>query len=534
MAIRYKNEIIIIDAGMMIPDAEMLGIKKIIPNFKYLKKNKKLIKGLVITHAHEDHIGALPYLFQEINTPIYATKLTLGLARNRLKYKNLANQTNFIEIKPKEKIKIGTAFEIEPISVCHSIPDSVALAIKTDVGTIIHSGDFRIDPTPVDNVKTDLNRFKELGKKKVLLLMSDSTNANLNGKSSSEKDVGKFFLSVFKKAKSKIIVSSFSSHIHRIQMVINAAEKLNKKVSIVGKSMVDTVNIALKLGYINFPPNTKIPAEQISRYQPNELVILTTGTQGELNSALCRLSENDYRDLKINKGDTVIISAHAIPGNEKFVNKTIDNLFRRGADVYYDINENIHISGHAFKNDQKLLLNLVKPKFFVPIHGDYRHLLCHTKTALEAHVKKENIFIMENGDILEILETGQKAHIAGKMGSSSKLIDGISFVEPNNKIIGQRKDLSRNGTLAVSCLYNKISFEVIESPKITSWGLIYDEEKHLIEDLPEFITAKFSQATKTEGFDQKNIEKKLKENISNYIYNKLKRRPVICLLFQAI
>lgn len=419
MAVNYNNEIMVIDAGLMFPEDEMLGIDIVIPDFTYLIENKEMIKGIVLTHGHEDHIGALPYVLKEINVPVYGTRLTLGLVQEKLKENNVAN-AKLNPIRPKDMIKLGRNFRVEFFKVSHSIPDVVGLAIHTPVGTILHTADFKFDQTPVDGEVTDFARIAELGNKGVLVLLSDSTNVERPGFTLSERAVGQTFDEIFRTAGERIIVATFASNVHRIQQVINAAYKYNRKVAIVGRSMVNVVTIAKETGYLSVPENTLIEIEEIANYARNRVTILTTGSQGEPMSALTRMAMSDHRKVEIIPGDTVVVSASPIPGNEKLVARTINQLFHQGAEVIHESVSGIHVSGHASQEELKLMLNLVRPKFFVPVHGEYRHLVKHANLASQLGMPTENIIVAENGQVLEL--TADTASIGGRVTAAGSLL----------------------------------------------------------------------------------------------------------------
>ena len=438
--IRYGDEMIVVDSGLMFPENDMLGVDLVIPDFNYLLENQECLKAIVLTHGHEDHIGALPYVLKKLSVPVYGTKLTLGILEGRLR-ENGVDSGNLHAVTPGEIIMLG-CFSVGFIRVNHSIPDSVGLSIKTPLGMIVHTGDFKIDYTPVDGKMTDFRRLADIGNKGVLLMLADSTNSEREGHTPSEKTVGIAFNREFQKAAGRIIVATFSSNVHRIQQVIDNAVKYNRKVAILGRSMVNVVNISQELGYIHAPEGTLIDIEEVGNYPANKIVIITTGSQGEPMSALTRMALSDHRQVDILQGDTVIISATPIPGNEKLVAKTIDNLLRLGANVIYSRNDGIHVSGHASREELKLIHNLIKPKFFIPVHGELHHLFAHAKLAEELGMPKENIFVGENGFVFEF--TKERGRIAGRINWGIIMVDGLGVGDVGNIVLRDRRQLSQS------------------------------------------------------------------------------------------
>ncbi|WP_303685174.1 ribonuclease J, partial [Anaerovibrio lipolyticus] len=478
--VRYGEEILLIDAGLMFPDEEMLGIDLVIPDFTFLVENREHVKAIVLTHGHEDHIGALPYVLKEINVPVYGTRLTLGILEGRLKENGVSNDM-LRPVKQGDSIKAGS-FNVNFIRVNHSIPDAVGLAITTPMGTIVHTGDFKLDYTPIDGKMTDFRRFSDLGNKGVLVMMADSTNAERLGHTPSESTVGASFEKAFHNANSRIIVATFSSNVHRIQQIINTAVTYKRKVAVLGRSMVNVVNISRELGYITAPEGTIIDIDEINNYPANQVVVITTGSQGEPMSALTRMSQSDHRKVGIVPGDTIIISATPIPGNEKLVSRTIDNLLKLGANVVYGRENGIHVSGHASQEELKLMHNLVRPKFFIPVHGEYRHLVKHAKLAQELGMKKENIFISENGQILEF--TKNKGVVAGKVTSGRILVDGLGVGDVGNIVLRDRRQLSQDGIIIIVVTMDKEQGVVVAGPDIVSRGFVYvRESEELMDDV---------------------------------------------------
>ena len=468
--IQYEDDILLIDAGLMFPDEDMLGIDLVIPDITYLLENQDKIKGIVLTHGHEDHIGALPFVMKQIDVPVYGTRLTLGILEGRLKENNV-DCGNLHAVMQGDIVNIG-CFSVGFIRVNHSIPDAVGLSIKTPLGMIVHTGDFKLDYTPIDGKMTDFKRFSDLGNKGVLLMMADSTNAEKEGHTLSERTVGVAFDKAFHNAKQRIIVATFSSNVHRIQQVIDTACRYNRKVAVLGRSMVNVVNISLELGYIHAPEGTIIDFDDIGNYTVSHVVIITTGSQGEPMSALTRMAMSDHRKVNIVPGDTIIISATPIPGNEKLVSRTIDNLLKLGANVIYGRNEGIHVSGHASEEELKLMHNLVRPKFFMPVHGEYHHLVKHAKLARDLGMPKENIFIGENGQILEI--TKEKGALTGKVTAGRVLVDGLGVGDVGNIVLRDRRQLSQDGILIIVLTMNKQTGEVLSGPDIVSRGFVRD------------------------------------------------------------
>lgn len=531
MAIRYKNEIMVIDSGLMFPEDELLGIDIVIPDFTYLIENKGLVRGIFLTHGHEDHIGALPYVLKEIKVPVYGTKLTLGLLQGKLKENNITG-ANLIPIRPKEMVNLGS-FNVEAFRVSHSIPDPVGLAIHTPVGTILHTGDFKFDQTPVDGVVTDFSRIAQHGEKGVLVMLSDSTNVERPGYTMSERIVGNTFEETFSMGKERIIVATFASNVHRYQQVINAAHKHNRKVAIVGRSMVNVASIAQELGYLKVPPNILIDIEEISNYPRNRLVILTTGSQGEPMSALTRMAMSDHRKVDIVPGDTVIISATPIPGNEKLVARTINQLYRQGAEVIYEATSGIHVSGHASQEELKMMLNLVRPKFFVPVHGEVRHLIKHAHLAESMGIPKENIFVAENGQILEF--TAKTGVVGGRVTSGRILIDGLGVGDVGNIVLRDRKQLSQEGILIVVVTISKEANQLVAGPDIVSRGFVYVREaEELIDEAKEQVKIVLDRCFEKKVSDWATIKSQVRDALGRHLYEKTGRRPMIMPIIMEI
>jgi len=528
----YGDDIIVVDCGLTFPEDDMLGIDLVIPDISYLTKNREKVKGLILTHGHEDHIGAVPYFLKEINVPVYGTRLTLGLLKYKLEEHGLLSTTEMIDIEPGGTFKLG-AFKVEFIRTNHSIADSVALALHTPVGIIVHTSDFKIDYTPIEGKATDLARLSDLGKKGVLLLMCDSTNAERPGYTMSERTVGETFEEIFMDAKSRIIVASFASNVHRIQQIIDAAYKFNRKVTVVGRSMVNVVNVAMELGYLNVPEGTMIDLDMIDKYPSNRVVIITTGSQGEPMSALSRMAVNEHKKVEIEPGDLIIISASPIPGNEKSIFKVINELFKKGADVIYESLADVHVSGHACQEELKLIHNLVKPKFFMPVHGEYRHLKQHANLASKMGMPPENIFVMEIGRVLEL--TSDSARVNGTVSSGRILVDGLGVGDVGSIVLRDRKLLSQDGLIVVVITTEKESGQIVAGPDIITRGFVYvRESEDLIENAREIIKKTLAKLEGKKGNDWSAKKGIIKDDLREYLYEKTKRKPMILPIIMEI
>ncbi|QDR80559.1 Ribonuclease J1 [Sporomusa termitida] len=529
--IRYGDEIIVVDAGLMFPEDDMLGIDLVIPDISYLLDNRELVKAIVLTHGHEDHIGALPYVLKQLSVPVYGTRLTLGILEGRLKENNVS-ASNLHAVKSGDQIQIGH-FSIGFIRVSHSIADSVALSIKTPVGVIVHTGDFKLDQTPVDGKVTDFHKFAELGDQGVLVLLADSTNAERPGYTPSEKSVGVTFDDAFRNARERIIIASFSSNIHRIQQAIDTACKYRRRVAILGRSMVNVVTIALELGYLNIPEGVIVDIDEINNYPSSGIVILTTGSQGEPMSALTRMAMSDHKKVEIIPGDTVIISATPIPGNEKLVSRTIDFLFRQGAEVVYESTSGIHVSGHASQEELKLMHNLLRPKFFIPVHGEYRHLIKHSKLAQSLGMAKENIFVAENGQVLEF--TADKGAVTGKVTSGNVLVDGLGVGDVGNIVLRDRRQLSQDGILIIVVTMDKQRGQVAAGPDIVSRGFVYvRESEQLMEDAKERVKQALEKCELNNITEWAAIKSNVRDTLGKYLYERTRRRPMILPIIMEV
>lgn len=530
--IQYGKDILVVDAGLMFPEEEMLGIDIVIPDISYLMDNKENIKGILITHGHEDHIGALPYVLQQINAPLYGTKLTLGLVEGKLKEIKLKRDISMNVITPPKTFEIGN-FTVEFIRVNHSIPDAVGLAIHTPAGIICHTGDFKLDQTPVDGQIADLHKFADLGSKGVLALLSDSTNAEREGYTMSEKVVGNTIEEIFRTAPSRIIVATFASNIHRIQQIFDAANKFDKKVVVVGRSMVNVVNIALDLGYLTIPKELLKDIEDLNNLPSDKVVIITTGSQGEPMSALTRMAMSEHKKVGIIPGDTVMISATPIPGNEKFVARTIDRLFKQGANVIYEALSGVHVSGHASQEELKLILNLVRPKYFIPVHGEYRHLVHHAELAKQVGIPDENIFIPENGRIIEF--TQDSARLAGKVTSGKVLVDGLGVGDVGNIVLRDRKQLSQDGILIVVVTIDRQTAEVVAGPDIISRGFVYvRESEELMEQARDKVRQALKKCQEEEITEWSTIKSQVRECLGKFLFEQTRRRPMILPIIMEV
>jgi len=531
MAIKYQETIVVIDAGLMFPEDELLGIDMVIPDITYLVENKDKVKAILLTHGHEDHVGALPYVLREINPPVYGSKLTLGIVEGKIKEHNLDNP-QFNVVRPRDKVKIGP-FEVEFFRVSHSIPDSMGLAIHTPLGIIFHTGDFKLDQTPVDGQVADFRKMAELGEKGVLVMLSDSTNADRSGFTMSEKVVGNTFDELFGKCSGRIIITTFASNIHRIQQVISTAEHYDRKVAVIGRSMVNNVKISSQLGYLDLPEGILIEMEEINNYPPEKVVIVTTGSQGEPMSALTRMATADHRWVGIQPGDTVIISATPIPGNEKLVAKTVDLLFKQGAEVIYERSAGVHVSGHAAQEELKIVINLIKPKYFIPVHGEYRHLMKHAKLAESLGIPRTRIFVAENGQIIEIGK--KKAAIAGKVTAGKVLVDGLGVGDVGNIVLRDRKQLSQDGIMIVVVTINKENGEVVAGPDIVTRGFVYvRESEQLIENAKLKVKEALDLCFRKNITEWAVIKSQVREKLGKHLYEKTGRRPMILPIIMEV
>lgn len=528
--IEYNGSIIVIDCGLAFPEDEMLGIDLVIPDITYLKKNSEKVKGIILTHGHEDHIGALPYVLKELNVPLYGTKLTIGLVENKLKEHNL------LRTSKRNCVSTGDIIDIEPFKVefirtNHSIADAVALAIHTPVGVIIHSGDFKIDYTPIHGNAIDLQRFAVLGSKGVLALLSDSTNAERKGYTMSERTVGNAFEDIFAEATNqRIMVATFASNVDRVQQIIYAAYKYNRKVAVVGRSMVNVVKTASELGYLDIPANTLIEISDVKKYNDEQIVIIMTGSQGEPMAALSRMASSEHRQLDIKPGDKIILSSSPIPGNEKTVSKVINELFRKGADVVY---EDAHVSGHACQEELKLLFSLVKPKYFIPVHGEYRHLKHHAELVRTLGMPKENIHILSTGDILELTKDTSK--VSGTVQAGQILVDGLGVGDVGNIVLRDRRHLSQDGLLVVVVTIERESNAVVAGPDIISRGFVYvRESENLMDEARNVVKQSLNQCEQRQIKEWSQIKSLIKDTLRDYLWQQTKRSPMILPIIMEV
>ncbi len=521
----YGNDIMVLDCGMAFPDEQMPGIDFVIPDFSYLEKNKDKLRGLVITHGHEDHIGAIPYLLSEYNMPIYGTNLTLGLVQNKLKEHGILSKVKMTRISAGDVFRVG-CFQVEAIRTNHSIADSLAYCIKTPVGNIVHTGDFKVDITPIQGEMIDLTRFGELGKEGVLALMSDSTNVERPGVSQSERNVGLTLDNVFSSTKKRIIIATFASNVHRVQQIINAAHKCNRKVAVSGRSMLNVLEVAVNLGYTKVPSGVLINIDDIKKYKPSQLVIMTTGSQGEPMSALYRMAFSDHRKVEITKDDLIVVSANPIPGNERLVSNVVNELFKKGAEVIYDKGADIHVSGHACQDELKMILALTKPKYFIPVHGEFRHLKIHAELGTLMGVGKKNVFIMDNGKVLEISKT--EAKLNGVVPSGKTLIDGLGVGDVGNIVLRDRKHLAQDGLIVVTATLCAKTGDVLSGPAIISRGFVYvRESEDLMIEIEAIAKESLALCKKKHIHDWSTLKNNMKAAISDHIFKKTKRKPMI-------
>ncbi len=521
----YGDDIILVDCGLMFPDDEMLGVDIVIPDFSYLLENRDKVRGIVITHGHEDHTGALPYLLAELNVPVYGTRLTLGLIKEKLKEHALDEKVELVPVRPRDVITLGV-FKVEFVRVTHSIVDGVGLGITTPAGLVVHTGDFKIDPTPVDGELMDFNLFSGYGRQGVLLLMSDSTNATKGGFTFSEKEVRRAFEDIFVHAKKRIIIASFASNIHRIQQAVDVAEMFGRKVILNGRSMVDNARIAADLGYLKIPEGMWRRIEDLKDLKDEEVVIITTGSQGEPMSAMSRMAMDEHKHIRIRPGDTVIISAKIIPGNEKSIARTINHLFMRGADVIYEKTSEIHVSGHASKEELKLMLNMIRPRYFMPVHGEYRHLVSHAKLAKKVGIPDENIFIMKDGDVLELTES--TAAVQGFVGAGRVFIDGKGVGDVGDEVLRDRMRLAHDGVVVVIISIEKMTGKVIAGPDIVSRGFVFeDASQDLLAEVRDLVMDVLIQMPAESKSEWSLVQSKVRSTLKKFIKKRMDRLPMI-------
>ena len=531
-AIEYSEEIIVVDCGMTFPDSEMYGIDVVIPDVTYLVDNKERVTGFFITHGHEDHIGAIPYVLKQINVPIYATNLTIGLIESKLEEHKMLDIVELNVVKPGDIIKLDK-LKVEFIRTNHSIADSCALAIHTPFGIIVHTGDFKVDFTPVDGNVIDLQRLAKLGKQGVLLLMADSTNSCHPGYTMSERTVGETLDNLFSKGKGRIIVATFASNIHRLQQKINSSIKYGRKIAFSGRSMEKISDVAAKLGYLDIPEGLLIDLKDLKIYNNNQITIVTTGSQGEPMSALTRIAASTHKNIQIEKDDMIIISATPIPGNEKAVSKVINELTQKGADVIYKSIEDIHVSGHACEQELKLMHSILKPKYFMPIHGEYKHLRKHILIAEEVGLEKGNSFILENGDVLSL--NRKSACIAGKVQAGNVLVDGIGIGDVGNIVLRDRKNLSRDGIINIIVAIEKERRSIVGGPDIITRGFVYVRESEgLVNEIKELSYESIQNSIDKNIFKWSEIKNNIRNDVGSFIYSKTKRKPIIVPIIMEV
>ena len=532
-AFEFGNDIVIVDCGMMFPDSDMPGVDFVINDISYLEKNYKKIRGIFLTHGHEDHIGGLPYFLKAINVPVYGTRLTIGLVEHKLKEHNLLATTRLIKVRYGQEVSAGSSFNIEFIRTNHSIADSAALAIKTPLGCIIHMGDFKIDTTPIVGDMIDLARLGELGNEGVLALMSDSTNVERPGFAMSERTVGQTFDKLFSNSKKRIIVATFASNVHRVQQIIDAAAKNGRKVAVSGRSMENIVEISILLGYMKVPEGVLINIDNINKYNPDKIVIITTGSQGEPMSALSRMAYSDHRKVEVTKDDLIILSATPIPGNEKAVANVINELFKIGAEVIYKSLAEVHVSGHACQEELKLILALTKPKFFIPVHGEHRHLMIHSKLAQSVGIKEENCFILNNGSVLEF--DNKNATVTGSVSAGKILVDGLGVGDVGNIVLRDRKHLAEDGLIIVVATISSETKQLMSQPDIISRGFVYVREaENLMDGIREAATVSIETVLARNTTDWATLKSRLRNDVARYINEVTKRDPMILPIIEEI
>ena len=529
----YENDMFIVDCGLAFPDTELYGVDIVIPDFTYVEQNSEKLRGIVITHGHEDHIGGLSYLLKKIKTPVYATKLTIGLIEGKLKEHQLLGSVELNVIKPRQTVKMG-CMAVEFVRVNHSIPDACGFAVHTPAGIVVHTGDFKVDYTPIEGGIIDLARFGELGSKGVIALMSDSTNSERSGCTASEKTVGQTFVRLFDEAEGKrIIIATFSSNIHRIQQVVDCAVRFDRKVAVSGRSMINVISKAIELGYLSVPDGIIIDIDLINKYPPEKIVIVTTGSQGEAMSALTRMSTGEHRKVSITPMDYIIISANPIPGNEKYVTKVVNDLMRLGATVIYESMYDVHVSGHACQDEQKLIMALTRPKYFIPVHGEYKHLRKHADTAIAMGIPEENIIIGNNGDVIEVTNT--KIAVSGKVTAGRIFVDGSGVGDVGSIVLRDRKRLAEDGQITVVATIDFDEGTILAGPDVYSRGFVYvRESEELMAGAKRLMTEKLEECLDRRNRDRNMIRTALKDALSDYIFEKTKRSPMISPIIQEI
>ena len=528
----YEDEIVLVDCGLEFPEDDMLGVDLVIPDVTYLIKNREKIKGLVITHGHEDHIGAIPYVLKQVNMPIYATKLTAKLIEHKLEEHHLRNSVKVNVVNQGDTVNLGK-MKVEFIRSSHSIPDAVMLAIHTPAGTVIHTGDFKVDYTPIDGQEMDLGRLAEIGNNGVLALLSDSTNSERKGYTMSEKSIGPVFDNLFEGCKKRIVVATFASNVHRVQQIVNSAVKFGRKIAVSGRSMINMIEAARELNYIDAPDDLFIDIDMIKNFTDEQLVIITTGSQGETMSALTRMANGEHKKVTITSNDLVIISANPIPGNEKSVSKVIDQLMKIGSEVVYSALADVHVSGHACQEEQKLIMALVRPKYFIPVHGEYRQLMAHRDTAIEMGIAKENIFLTNNGRILEINEN--EAKFTGTVPAGRVMVDGLGVGDVGNIVLRDRQHLSQDGLIVIVMTMDNQTGEIVSGPDVISRGFVYvRESENLMEDVKSFIREEIQDLENRHIREWSTIKSTLKDDVRDFVFNRTKRNPMILPIIMEV
>ncbi|MCS4475874.1 ribonuclease J [Clostridium botulinum] len=531
-AFEYGNEIVIIDCGISFPDEEMYGVDLVIPDITYLLNNKDKVKAIFLTHGHEDHIGSLPYILQQLNRPVYGTALTLGIVENKLKEHNMLSDCELNKVEAGDIVELKN-LKIEFIRNTHSIADSCSIAIHTPVGVILHTGDFKIDYTPIDGLVMDFHRIAELGKKGVLLLMADSTNVQRKGHTISEKSIGETLTKIFSNAKGRVIVATFASNIHRMQQIIDASIEYGRKVAFSGRSMENISKVAMDLGYLHIPETYLITVDEMKNYPNEQITIITTGSQGEPMAALARIAYSNHRKIAIEPKDLFIISASPIPGNEKLISRVINELFKKGADVIYEALEEVHVSGHAYEEELKLIHTLVHPKYFMPVHGEYRHLKRHVDLAMELGMERENIFSLETGQVLEI--SHEEAKVSGKVRTGSIFVDGIGVGDVGNIVLRDRRYLAQDGMLTIVVTLEKESYSVIAGPDVITRGFIYvKESEDLINEVKGISKKELENCLENKIIEWYVLKSNIKKSVEKYLYEKTKRRPIVLPIIMEI
>lgn len=531
-AFEYKNEIIVIDCGISFPDEEMYGVDLVIPDITYLLNNSDRVKGIFITHGHEDHIGSLPYILKQLNVPVYGTRLTLGIVENKLKEHNILSDCELNKVEAGDIIELEN-LKVEFIRNTHSIADSCSIAIHTPIGVILHTGDFKIDYTPIDGLVMDLERISNLGRNGVLLLMADSTNVERPGHTIPERSIGETLTRIFSNAKGRVIVATFASNIHRMQQIVNASVKYGRKIAFSGRSMENISEVAMDLGYLHIPEGKTISVDEIQSYPNEQVTIITTGSQGEPMSALARIAFSTHRKLKIEPKDLYIISASPIPGNGKLVSKVINQLFKRGADVIYEALEEVHVSGHAYQEELKLIHTLVHPKYFMPVHGEYRHLRHHSELAQKLGMEEKNIFNLETGQVLELSD--KEAMITGRVHTGSVYVDGFGVGDVGNIVLRDRKHLAQDGMLTIVATIEKESYSIIAGPDIITRGFVYAKESEaLIKEAKDIVRKELEDCLENKVIEWYVLKANMKKSMEKYLYEKTKRRPIILPIIMEI